>query len=77
MSTDIRLRKAQISKIIQSAGYLGSCLGNLGKKALTSVAIPLVRDNLPRLVCNLASNAINKWKRPCESRKMIYFIHFE
>ena len=31
MSTDIKLRKAQISKIIQSAGSFGSCLGNLGK----------------------------------------------
>ena len=46
MSTDIKLRKAQISKIIQSSGSFGSWLANLGKKALTNVAIPLARDNL-------------------------------
>ena len=47
MSTDIKLRKAQIAKIIQSDGSFGSWLGNLGKKALRNIAIPLVRDNLP------------------------------
>ena len=31
-STDIKLIKAQISKMIQSGGYFGSCLGSLGKK---------------------------------------------
>ena len=57
--TDIKLSKAQISKIIQSGGSFGSWLGNLGKKALTNKAIPLAKDNLPGLVSNLASNAIN------------------
>ena len=33
------------------------------KKALTNIAIPLARDNLPRLVCNLPLNAINKFER--------------
>ena len=33
-STDIKLSKAQISKIIQSRGSFVSCLVNLGKKAL-------------------------------------------
>ena len=47
MSTDIKLSKTQISKIIQSSGSSGSWLPNLGKKALTNVAIPLARDNLP------------------------------
>ena len=37
MSTDINLSKAQISKIIQSSGSFGSWLGNLGKKALTTL----------------------------------------
>ena len=63
MSTDIKLSKAQISKIIQSAGSFGSWLGNLGKKALTNIAIPLARDNLPGLVSNLTSNAMNKPER--------------
>ena len=63
ISIDIKLSKAQISKIIQSGGSLGSCLGNLGKKALTDIAIPLARDNLPGLVRNLTSNAITKFER--------------
>ena len=37
-------------------------LGNLGKKALRNVTTPLARDNLPGLVSNLASNAINKFE---------------
>ena len=40
MSTDIELSKAEISKIIPSGGSSGSWLGNLGKKALTDIAVP-------------------------------------
>ena len=32
MSTDVKLSKSQVSKIIQSDGYHSSWLGNLGKK---------------------------------------------
>ena len=63
MSTDIKLSKAQISKINQSGESFGSWLGNLDKKALTNVAIPSARDNLPGLVSNKTSNAINKSER--------------
>ena len=63
MSTDIKLSKAQMSKINQSGGSFGFWLGNFGKKALTNIAISLVRDNLPGLVNNLTSNAINKFER--------------
>ena len=59
MSTDIKLSKAQVSKIIQSAGSFGSWLGNSGEKAPTNVAILLARDNLPWLV----SNTITKFER--------------
>ena len=34
MSTDVRLSKAQISKIIQAGGFLGKRLGKLGKKSI-------------------------------------------
>ena len=61
VSTDIKLSRAQISKIIQSGEYFGSWLGNLGKKALANIAIPLARDNLPGVVGNLTSNSINKF----------------
>ena len=63
MSTDIKLSKAQISRIIQSGGSFGSWSGNLGKKALTRIAIPLPRDNLPALLSNLTSSAINQLER--------------
>ena len=62
MSPDIKLSKTQISKIIQWGGSFGSCLANLDKKALTIFAISLSRDNLPGIVSNLASNAINHLK---------------
>ena len=38
-------------------------LSDLGKKVITDLAIPLARDNLPGLVSDLASNAINKFEK--------------
>ena len=63
MSTGIKLSKSQISRTIQSGGSFGSWLGNLGRRALTNIAIPLARDNLFGLVSNLTSNSINKFDR--------------
>ena len=74
-STYIKHSKAQISNIIQSGGFLGSWLGELGKKLVTDLAIPFAKNNLPGLVSNTASNealnAINKFER------RICFVHFE
>ena len=56
MLTDIKLSKVQIAKAIQSCGSFGSWLGNSGKKALTNIAVPLARYNLPGLVSNKTSN---------------------
>ena len=56
MPTDIKLSKAQLSRIIQSGESFSSWLGNLGKKILANIAIPWARDNLPGLVSNLTSN---------------------
>ena len=39
MSTDIKLSKAQIFKMIQSGRFLGNMLGNLDKKVKTDLAI--------------------------------------
>ena len=44
ISTDIKHNEAQISKINQLGGSFGSCLGILGKTALTNIAIPLARE---------------------------------
>ena len=43
MSTNIKLSKAQISKIIQSGAFLGSLLSKLAGP-LTKVAVPLAKN---------------------------------
>ena len=74
MSMDIKFRKAQLSKIIQSDGFLANMIDNLGnlgkrvgKEALTNLVIPLAKDDLAGLVSsiatNAASNVINKFQK--------------
>ena len=48
MSTDLKLSKAQISKIIQSGGFLGSLLSKFAGP-LMKVAIPLTKNVLAPL----------------------------
>ena len=48
MSTDIKLSKAQITKIIQSGGFLGSLLSKLAGP-LMKVAVPLAKTILAPL----------------------------
>ena len=48
MSVDVKLNKAQISKIIQSCGSFGSWLDYSRKKSLTSIAILLARRRAVR-----------------------------
>ena len=43
MSTELKLSRAQVSKIIQSGGFLGSLLSNLAGP-LMKVAIPLAKN---------------------------------
>ena len=45
MSTDLKLSKAQISKIIQCGGFLGSLLSKL-TGPLMKIAIPLAKNVL-------------------------------
>ena len=70
-STDIKLSKAQISNTIQTGNSFSSWLGNLGKKALTKIAIPLPRDSLPELVSNLTSKAIGKCERKISAKEAV------
>ena len=58
MSTDIKLSKAQISKIIQSGGFLGSLLSKLAGP-LMKVAIPLAKNVLTPLRIRAAASAID------------------
>ena len=57
MSTDIKLSKAQISKISQSRGFLGSLLGKL-MGPLMKVAVPLVKNIFALLGIRAAASAI-------------------
>ena len=58
MSTDLKLSKAQISKIIQSGGFLGSLLSKLAGP-LMKVAIPLAKNVLAPLGITAAVSAID------------------
>ena len=58
MSTDLNLSKAQISKIIQSGGFLGSLLSKLAG-ALMKVAVPLAKNSLAPLGIAAAASAID------------------
>ena len=68
MWTDIKLSKAQLYKMmIQSGGFLRGILGslgNLGKAAITNLAVSLAKDVLPGLGSNMDSNTTsNKLRR--------------
>ena len=58
MSTDLKLSKAQISKIIQSGGFLGSLLSKLAGP-LMKVEIPLAKNVLAPLGLTAAASAIS------------------
>ena len=57
MSTDMKLSKAQITKIIQSRGFLGSFLSKLAGP-LMKVAIPLAKNILAPLGITAAALAM-------------------
>ena len=57
-STDIKLRKAQIKKLIQSGGFLGKLLSKLASP-LMKVAMPLAKNVLAPLVLTAAMSAID------------------
>ena len=67
----VKLSKAQISKTIQSGGFLGSCLNRLGKKVVTDLATTFARVKLSRLVSNTASNAIKKFERRISGKRAV------
>ena len=58
MSTDLKLSKTQIFKILQSGGFLGSLLNKLAGP-LIKVAIPLAKHALAPLGITAAASAID------------------
>ena len=58
MTTDLKLSKAQLSKIIQSGGFLGSLLSKL-TGPLMKVAVPLAKNILAPLGITAAASAVD------------------
>ena len=58
ISTNLRLSKAQISKIVQSGGFLGSLLSKLAGP-LIKLSIPLAKNVVAPLGITAAALAIN------------------
>ena len=58
MSTDLKLSKGQISKIIQSGQFLGSLLSKLAGP-LMKIVIPLAKNVLTPLRITAAASAID------------------
>ena len=57
-STDLKLSKAQISKTIQSRGFLGSLLSKLAGP-LMKIAVPLAKSVLAPLGITVAASAVD------------------
>ena len=57
MSTNIKLSKAQISKIVQSGGFLGSLLRKIASP-LMKVAVPIAKNILAPLGITAAAVSI-------------------
>ena len=58
MSTDLKISKVQMSKIIQSGGFLGSLLSKLAGP-LMKVAIPIAKNVLVSLGITAAASTID------------------
>ena len=59
MSTEIKLSKAQISKIIQSGGFLGSLSSEIAGP-LMKVAVPFAKNILAPLGIRAAASAFGE-----------------
>ena len=69
-STDIKLSKFQLPKIIQYDGCFGITIGNLGKKTnrLIDLADPLAKNVLTKLATKTASSVIDKFEKSISVR---------
>ena len=62
MPTDIRRSKSHLPKTIQSGGFLFKT-GNLSKKVLLDLAVPLAKVVLPKLATKATSSVLDKFER--------------
>ena len=66
MSMNIKLSKAQISKLLKSGASLkalGNVMGKLGKKLLWHLDVPLVKEVLPKSAAKATSSVLDKLER--------------
>ena len=79
MSTDIKLSKAQLSKIIKSGGFLRALLGKLAGLLMKN-DVPLAKSVLAALATisfsNLDGNILSQ-HRSSKSKVRRYFIDYE
>ena len=73
MSTDLKLSKAQVSKIIQSGRFSGSILSELAVP-LMKVAIPLAKYVLAPLGITAAASAIDAGIQKKKKKKKQYMV---
>ena len=76
MSTDLKLSKAQISKIIQSGGILGSLLSKLADP-LMQVAIPLAKNVFAPLGITAAASEIDAGIQKKKKKKNTWFWKYD
>ena len=73
MSTDIKLSKAQISKMIKSGGFLVPLLNKL-EGSLMKVAVPLAKNILAPLGLTAAASAIDVVIQKKKKKKKIMIL---
>ena len=61
MLTDVKVSKSRLVQIIQSGGFLGKTLGNLDKKVLLDLAVPLGKGVFPELAIKPTSSVLDKF----------------
>ena len=71
MSTDMKLSKAQITKIIQSGGFLGSSLSKLARP-LMKVTISLAKNILAPLGITAAALTIDAGIQKKKKKNMVW-----
>ena len=68
MSTDTKLSKVQVLKIIQSGGFPDKTFENFLKNVLQDLVAALSKYNLPKLATKAISAALNKLERKANAK---------
>ena len=75
MSTDIKLIKTQLSKIVKSGGFLGktwvNMIDNIGKKVLTDLAVLLAKNVLWKLATKATLSVLDKFERKINAQGVV------